>query len=419
MIPPTALAEFLREDPASYTIDFVIDLIVTMCVSKGSGKWLWECVNVWRDLLKHMASRGILGRERITTADLNLFLQARAARARAGARPRADDPNRVLDPDVPLHRSRDGSSAAPGALDRLKTLRDTWKFDIPIDAAMLPASTGIPKLVETAPCPTLYFMKVLQSVAADKSKPLAVRNVSWGSCISSFSVLRGEQTNHLGLLGIMTRRGRRIAWGKTPKKTRKHGRIIAEAFILPLCGVLDDESWWSAGEDTLRHLPTPGHFAFCDFEAPPGRTNDPYAATKMRVNAMPQRKIDLSIQEILVREAGISRDDARKFTRHSFKHFLGNITRSCDDASTANLNNVELGRWAKSTLSSNPGLAPADLHAQAFLLDVSRTPRVYSANADQLRLMDLSVQQLLRAHDAITRAGPALPIWGGWDWLRA
>jgi len=416
--PQYALQALLEEDLSAVSVEDVISFFTEFLVDRGGGRWVHECVAVWRDLLRHMDERGRAHGERARVLDVNAFLKTRSDRARS----RASSDQSQLDEvnDAPPARTRDGSSAAPGALAKLRTLRGKFKFDISVDKEQvaIPRTLGLPKLRDTAPSPTLYIMKLLQRTAADLSKPIAVRNVCWGACLLGYAVIRGEQAADVAFTAIWHYKRHRILVGKTKKKGRKNGQVVAEPFIAPLCGVLGCDLWWERGCNTLRHLPEPGKFVFCDFEAPHGSSCDPYAASGMRNNAMPQFRVDRSLQKILVVEGNMPPEDAARYTRHSLKHFMGNLVGSVEPPDSAGIAQLEMGRWESSTLATCPGIAPTVRNARAFIADVTRTPKIYAANSEMERLADISILQLQRARRAIRKAGAALPMFGGWDLLQ-
>jgi hypothetical protein len=419
VIPPYALAQLLGENPAFLPIDEGLAMLVAIIRSRGGAKNLHEATNMWRRLLTRMDERGVRHNERASRVDTVDFLQHVETSAMAkSARDKARRKRGPSDPNAPPERSGDGSSAATGALAKLRSLADFY-FDVAVDKLHIfaPRGTGPPKRRDTAPTPSLAMMKMFQRVAADPTKPTAVRNLCWSKCVCAFAVIRAEQASHVELAREIIIEGNRFMCGITKKKTRAGVRAIPEPFILPLSGVLGNDSWWTAGLATLDHLPAPGAFLCCDFEAPRGSTNNPYHATAMRNNPMPQQKQDKAMQIILAQELGMSAFDAAKFTQHSMKHFMLDITSYLDDPETAKWNELELGRWSGSTLARDPHLAPADRQSGDFLLNATRVSRVYSANSTMIRLCKLSQQQLTRAQGAITRAGAALPTFGGWHFL--
>ena len=416
--PQYALRELLEEDLHALSVDEVVSFFTEFMADRGGGRWLHECVAIWRDLILHMDGRGRVHGERAHVLDVNAFLKTRSERARPGASTSQEELPATS--DAPLARTRDGSSAAPGALAKLRTLRWKYKFDISVDKERIaiPRTTGLPKLRDTAPSPTLYIMRLLQRTAADLSKPVAVRNVCWGACLLCYAVIRGEQAADVVFTAIWHYKRYRILVGRTKRKARRKGQIVAEPFIAPLCGVLGCDLWWERGCETLCHLPTPGRFVFCDFEAPHGHSCDPYAATSMRNNAMPSFRVDRALQRILMVEGNMQPADAAKFTRHSLKHFMGNLVGTVEPPDIAGEAQLEMGRWQDSTLATCPSLAPTVRNAHAFLKDVTRTPKIYAANSEMERLADISIRQLDRARRAIRKDGAALPMFGGWDLLR-
>ena len=418
--PAYALRSLLGERLEDISVDYAIQGVVNLVTPKGGGKWLHECCNMWRDLTQSMEARGVRHDERARQVDVQTFLNERAARAKGGAQPLPAAARARPDPDEPIPRTRDGSSAAPGALAKLKTLRWPYGFDICTDSGRvsMPSVNRLPKQQETAPSPSLFLMKVLQQTAANRRLPRAVRNIAWASCLCAYAVIREAQASHFTITAEWQHMGTTILFGKTKRKVKKDGRTIAEPFILPLCGILDNEDWWYAGSETIDHLPEPGAFAACDFTSPRGFANDPYAATAQGNSPLAQGKFDKALRSILQREAGLSAGQAALYSRHCLKHFLGDITVHADDRNTASMTQTELGRWASSTLGRSPGLAPDAHHAAAFVLDFSRTARIYSANADLRRITTLSIQQMRRAQRAIESAGAHLPVFGGWDLIQ-
>ena len=418
IFPAYALRSLLGERLEDVSVDYAIQAVLNLVVPKGGGKWLHESCNMWRDLIASMEARGVRHAERARQVDVQIFLNERAARASRD--PQQPPVAARIDPAEPLPRTRDGSSAAPGALAKLRTLQWPYGFDICTDAGRvsMPSVNSLPKQQETAPAPSLYLMKVLQQTAANRRLQRAVRNVAWSACLCAFAVIREAQASHFTITAEWRHMGTTVLFGKTKRKVKKGGQTVAEPFILPLCGILDDEEWWHAGSETIDHLPEPGAFAVCDFTCPRGFANDPYAATAQSNSPLAQGKFDKALRIILQREAGLTAAQAALYSRHCLKHFLGDIAVHADDRNTASMTQTELGRWSSSTLGRSPGLAPDVRNAAAFVLDFSRTARIYSANADLHRLTALSIQQMKRAHRAIELAGPLLPVFGGWDLIQ-
>lgn len=419
--PAHALQGLLGEALEDISIEYTIQAVLNLVVPKGGGKWLHECCNVWRDLIASMEARGVRHGERARQADVQIFLNERAARASGGVGGGPGAARVRADPDEPIPRTRDGSSAAPGALAKLKTLHWPYGFDICTDPGRISLASvnSLPKQQETAPAPSLFLIKVLHQTAANRRLPRAVRNVAWASCLCAYAVIREAQASHFTITAEWEHKGITVLFGKTKRKVKKSGQTVAEPFILPLCGVLGDEAWWHAGKETIDHLPTPGAFAACDFTCPRGFANDPYAAASQSNSPMAQVKFDKALRIVLQREAGLTAAQASLYSRHCMKHFLGDIAVHADTRTTASMTQTELGRWSKSTLGMSPGLAPDVRHAAAFVLDFSRTARIYSANADLRRLTELSIQQMQRAQRAIAAAGDHLPVFGGWDLIEA
>lgn len=415
--PAYALRDLLDESLEDISADYAIQCVLNLVVPKGGGKWLHECCNIWRDLIESMEARGVRHGERARQADVQIFLNERAARASKDAGPPPAAARVRADPDEPIPRTRDGSSAAPGALAKLKTLQWPYGFAVCTDTGRvsMPSVNSLPKQRETAPAPSLYLVKVLHETAANRGLPRSVRNIAWASCLCVYAVIREAQASHFTITAEWQHMGTTVLFGKTKRKVKKNGQTIAEPFILPLCGVLGDEEWWHAGKETIDHLPTPGAFAACDFTSPRGFANDPYAATSQNNSPLSQAKFDKALRIILQREAGLTAEQAALYSRHCLKHFLGDVTVAADDRHTASMTQTELGRWASSTLGRSPGLAPDVRNAAAFVLDFSRTARIYSANADLRRLTALAIQQMKRAQHAIESAGDLLPVFGGWD----
>ncbi len=69
-------------------------------------------------------------------------------------------------------------------------------------------------------------------------------------------------------------------------------------------------------------------------------------------------------------------------------------------------------------LSDNPGLlAGADKHRDKYVSSISNMPRNYSESAQVKRLRLIAQYHLDRVHTAITKAGAALPRFGGFELL--
>ena len=52
--PQYALQALLEEDLSAVSVEDVISFFTEFLVDRGGGRWVHECVAVWRDLLRHM-----------------------------------------------------------------------------------------------------------------------------------------------------------------------------------------------------------------------------------------------------------------------------------------------------------------------------------------------------------------------------
>ena len=175
------------------------------------------------------------------------------------------------------------------------------------------------------------------------------------------------------------------------------------------------------GTDLMRSIGHDTDFFLPGFDAPPGKNaNNPYAATRVLPAPMTQNQMDLSIAHVLSRDLGYDWSDARLYTRHSFKHFLPEIIGEApayrEHLATEQCNDVM--RWANSVLADNPSLlSGADRQRDKYIASIAGMPRNYSECAQVKRLRLVAQHHLDRAHRAITKAGAALPRFGGFELL--
>ena len=101
--------------------------------------------------------------------------------------------------------------------------------------------------------------------------------------------------------------GERVLIGKAKKKANG---LVLEHFVLPLSGVLkDDGLWWDSCIPILSDLPGGFQgFACRDFVAPYRTRHDPYTATGLCNNLMPQKRFDAALRFILQRELLLTPD---------------------------------------------------------------------------------------------------------------
>lgn len=424
-IPQPPLERTLGDSLVNNSAAQVVDEIVRRTKNSSSQRRLEDATRDWIGLRDMMVAKGGAAAARAavgsaTIMDLNEFLTFRRDRAHArfGSGKKRPPAAGALNPlDEPQDRSKSGETSPESVKKKLKYLASEWHFDWCIDDRVRVAAivTGPGRVCEKAPCPSLKMMKILQLTAADKSKAPMVRHICRALCVMGFAVLREEQTHLFGVLAALTHDGRTTLFCKTKRKLKNSP---TEYLILPLSGVIDDGgAWYEGGDEAAGALPAGADFLLCAFEAPEGRNaNNPYLATRTLHAAMDSHQADMAIANILHTEMGISFKQARRFTRHSFKHFLPEIinTVPMHREQDAIENCSEVARWAGSTLASNPRiLAPADRHRERYVLSIAAMPRNYSESAQLRRLRLLAQHQLDRAAAAITRAGNNLPDFGG------
>jgi hypothetical protein len=423
IIPAYALEQLLEGDLTTVPIDKAIEGVTDLVAAKHGAKHVWQCCSVWNQLTQYQDNLGIVHGERARASAVNGYLKSKDVSAR-GANPVAPAAPVARSKDAPPpERTRDGSSAATGCLSNLRSLAQEYFFDICTDKRKVrPPSAhagGMSKHRQSAPEPSVEVMRKLQLTAGDKAKPAAVRNVAFICCLMAFGVLRACQAQFFGVLYFFELRGQTVLFGKTKKKV--NGKEL-ETFICPLQGVLGNEEWWSVSKDTLESLPGGfAGFACRDFLAPRGLSANPYHATGFTNNLMQDKKMDRAIQHVLEEDCGMRPEIAKRYTRHSFKRFQINISEAVDSKLAFRMNELELGRWAQSTLSRNPRAAPTDRARDEFLISATSVSRMYAANDTMTRLTEISVQQLERAQAAIEssqRDGNPLPLYGGWDRLQ-
>jgi hypothetical protein len=236
------------------------------------------------------------------------------------------------------------------------------------------------------------MMKGLQRLAADSRANPYARIIARALCLSAFGGFCEEQTHLFGVLAISTHNGRATMYCKTKRKARE---APTEYAIVPLSGVLDDNgAWIKGGEDLMTTLPGNTDFFLPGFDAPAGkRENDPYVAFRVLPAPMSQKQMDETIAHVLHSALGYEWEDARLFTRHSFRHFLPEIIQEapshCEHAALEQCNDAM--RWAGSVLSDNPGLlSGADKHRDKYISSISDMTRNYSESAQVKRLRSMA-----------------------------
>ena len=424
IIPAYALAQLLEVDLQTISIPEGIDAVVALVEGKGiSAPYLTDIVNSWKSLIADMDRRQVVHCERARAFDVNLFLNMRDKQARTDlALPNPCAELRLSEAvaGAPMKRTRDGASVARTLLAKLKVL-EKFFFDITTDknrvCAPAPPVARLPKSVESAPTPSPEMVKMFQRAAADCSLPWAVRLVSFTCSLLTLAVLRAEQSSMFGILQIVVQPdGERVLIGKAKKKVNG---LALEHFVLPLSGVLkDDGLWWDSCIPVLSNLPGGFQgFAARDFMAPYRTRNDPYTATGLSNNLMPQKRFDAALRFILQRELLLSADQASLYSQHSFRHFLPEVSAAVDPPDVANLNALELLRHSHSTLARSSHLAPADLARHKFVVSATSVSRVYVANKTMSRLIKISLQQTNRVHRALSRPAYVPSPFGGWEML--
>ena len=236
-----------------------------MRVQRGSGqKQLEYAVRDWRGLTAHMAAQGGHTRPRarrgtVSVLDLNLYLlfrQEQAFMKHAGA-PLSLASTALHSDNMPRPCSRDGLSSAQSVKTKLKVLKDSWSFDIPMDAS---CRVGVPSphlngpgcFSEKAPSSLFGMMDLLQRLASDYRAPMAARQIARACCALAFTTLRGEHANCFGIMHLVTHFSRLTASGKNHSKAKG---CPVEYFILCLSGVNDHTDWYDFGGEFLDCLP--------------------------------------------------------------------------------------------------------------------------------------------------------------------
>jgi hypothetical protein len=417
---------------ANLGADVLVQRMVAAVQAVNGHKTFVEAVLEFERLRAHMRQRGAHAAARAADGrananDVCMFLETRRDDAHEQYAPpdgaRAQYASAALNAlSRPQKRGRTGVHAAPNARKKLKHLCDDWNVDIEIDQRVRirnrePDGPGY--VSEKAPAPPLFMMKGLQTVAADSSANPFARMIARALCLLAFGGFREEQTHLFGVLAVGTHDGRPTMYCKTKRKS-KHAPT--EYAIVPLSGVLnDDGAWMEGGADLMRSIGHDTDFFLPGFDAPPGKNaNNPYAATRVLPAPMTQNQMDLSIAHVLSRDLGYDWSDARLYTRHSFKHFLPEIIGEApayrEHLATEQCNDVM--RWANSVLADNPSLlSGADRHRDKYIASIAGMPRNYSECAQVKRLRLVAQHHLDRAHRAITKAGAALPRFGGFELL--
>ena len=408
----------------------IVQRMVNAVQSINGHKTLVEATQEFERLREHMRTQGPLAAARAADGrananDISTFLETRRddAYEQYGRGRQAQPASAALnDLGKPQKRSRTGVHAAPAARKKLKHLCTEWFADLEIDRRVRirtrePDGPGY--VSEKAPPPPLFMMRGLQALAANpRANPFA-RMIARSLCLLAFGGFREEQTHLFGVLAISTHEGRSTMYCKTKRKKKD---APTEYAIVPLSGVLnDDGAWMHGGDDLMRSIPGETDFFLPGFDAPKGlNANNPYAATRLFPAAMTQKQMDVSIANILHHDLGYDWADARLYTRHSFKHFLPEIIAEApagrENEAAAQCNDVM--RWANSVLADNPRLlAGADRHRDKYIASIVGMPRNYSECAQVKRLRITAQHHLDRANRAITKAGPALPRFGGFELL--
>ena len=428
--PQYAIEDRLGDTITNLGAIATVDRMLTAAKSFNGHKHFIESVQEFVRLMSHMRSRGGPAADRASEGHANandvcMFLESRRddSYERYAQGSRAPPASAALSAIAkPQKRTRTGASTAPSARKRLKHMRDVWRVNVEVDERVRVRAKplhGQGAVSEKAPAPPLFMMKGLQGLAADSRANPYARMIARALCLLAFGGFREEQTHLFGVLAVSTHNGRATMYCKTKRKAKD---APTEYGIVPLSGITnDDGAWMQGGENLMATLPGDADFFLPGFDAPAGkRANDPYAAFRVLPAPMLQKQMDESIAHVLHRALGYEWDDARLFTRHSFKHFLPEIIQEaplhrehdaleqCNDAM----------RWAGSVLSDNPGLlAGADKHRDKYVSSISNMPRNYSESAQVKRLRLIAQHHLDRAHRAITKAGAALPRFGGFELL--
>jgi len=410
VVPPDVLEKAVSSPLCEISAQTAVDAIV-MRVQRGSGqKQLEDAVRDWRGLTAHMAAQGGHARRRarcgsVSVLDLNLYLlfrQDRALMKHAGPASAA-----LHSDNVPRPHLRDGSSSTESVKTKFKVLEDSWSFDIPMDARVRvpsPHLDGPGRFSEKAPswAPPLRMMDLLQRLASDRHVKMAARQIARACCALAFATLRGEHANCFGIMHLATHFGRLTAYGKTRRKAKG---CSLEYFILCLSGVNDHTDWYDFGGKALDGLPAHlSGFLVCSFTGPRGKhANNPFFAMRLENAPMTTFQFDQAIAHVLV-HVGYPPQHARRYTRHSFKHFLPELLAKgpSEHREEAALITNHVGRWAGSLLAQKPQLlARSDPNQATFVQKISSMPRNYSESNQIADLREHSQYQLDRAYRAI------------------
>jgi len=405
-VMPTDVLEKAAGSPlCEISAQTAVDAVV-MRVQRGSGqKQLEDAVRDWRGLTAHMAAQGGHARRRarcgsVSVLDLNLYLlfrQDRALMQHAG--PPLSPASAALHSDnVPRPRSRDSSSSAESVKTKLKVLKDSWSFDIPMDDRVgvpSPHLDGPDCFSEKAPSPPLRMMDLLQRLASDRRVPMATRQIARACYALAFATLRGEHANCFAIMHLATHFGRLTAYGKTRRKAKG---CPLEYFILCLSGVNDHTDWYDFGGEALDGLPAHlSDFLVRSFTGPRGKhANNPFFAMRLENAPITTFQFDQAITHVLV-HVGYPPQHARRYTRHSFKHFLPERLAKgpSEHREEAALITNHVGRWAGSLLAQKPQLlARSDPNRATFVQKISNMPRNYSESNQINNLREHSQYQL-------------------------
>lgn len=275
------------------------------------------------------------------------------------------------------------------------------------------------RICEKAPPPPLRMMRDLQSLSADKRVAPAARQIARGCCVLAFATLRGEHTNAFGIMQLANHGGRITAYGKSRRK--KKG-APTEYFILCMSGINEEQDWYENGGEALDNLPPDEvDYLVRSFSTAPGsgNANNPFKATRLENAPINHHQFDLAIAHVLV-HIGYSWSEARRYTLHSFKHFLPEVVDHVTPSKKAEASIIanHVGRWAGSLLAQQPQLlAIADPNRDRYIQNISKMARNYSESSQVAALRKHSQYQLDRVARAIRRAGKHLPLFGGYNWL--
>jgi len=428
-IPQNALEQSLGESLTGRSpIEIVNEITRRVRVTGGDPGRLEDALRDYHGLIQFVHQQGGLARSRAqqgtaTAMDMNAYLDFRRDKAHVKYGLISHDPSAAaMDPlQRPQKRSRDGSTSAANVLTKLKLLHDKWYFDLTVDNRVVPDARieGHGHIKSSSPCPSLFIMRGLQRIAGDPHVPPAVSHVARACCVMAFASLRETQTHRFGILRVSSHDGRLTAYCKTKRKKKNSP---TEYLILPLSGIIHDNSaWFEVGGRAFLGLPPGSDFLTRGFEGPKGRdANNPFKATRMLNAPMLPKQFDLSVANILHTLLGFSWRDAQLYTRHSWKHFLPVVINSVPHADRANAIVVcnELSRWSGSTLSDKPHLLSClDDNKAQFIQSISLMPQTYSEDAQIRQLRQLAQHQLDRVARALVTAGPNLPRLGGFDLL--